>query len=191
METIEKTMARVFSDLEAQEAEPLPTSSGQSSNPSSDQQHEQYMLRLWVVMSERFGYRWFKPMGEEPNPTWTQGLRDLTRDEWLAGITRLNESVDPWPPSLPEFRGWCIRAESPGEAKQRAGVEFDANPLIDGTSKFDADRETYEQRDRRRKYWISRAALEADTPQRRALPPSHGFNDLLTSDPEGDLPCKH
>lgn len=46
------------------------------------------------------------------------------------------------------------------QAKEIAAESFDLNPLIDGTSKFDADRETYEQRDRRKRAWITRAAYE-------------------------------
>lgn len=42
-------------------------------------------------------------------------------------------------------------------ARERAAEEFDINPLCDGTSQFDADRESYERRDQRRRAWISRA----------------------------------
>jgi hypothetical protein len=46
------------------------------------------------------------------------------------------------------------------QAKVEAAAAFDANPLIDGTSKFDADRETYDRRDQRKRAYVARAAFD-------------------------------
>jgi hypothetical protein len=85
----------------------LPTTSEPNSQPCSETEHEQHLVKLWIVMTEAYGYRWFKPMGESPNQTWAQGLRELTTEQWHAGLKMLSKSTDDWPPSLPEFRRWC------------------------------------------------------------------------------------
>ena len=86
---------------------PSQTSYAESSPPCSDEDHTALMLKLWVVMTESFGYRWFKPMGEEPNQTWSEGLRHLTPTQWRNGLEMLRECTEEWPPSLPEFKRWC------------------------------------------------------------------------------------
>jgi hypothetical protein len=59
-------------------------------------------------------------------------------------------------------------------AKISAAEAFDLDPLIDGTRKFEADRETYEQRDRRKRAYIAQAAHEFEghsgDPERPILP---------------------
>jgi hypothetical protein len=65
------------------------------------------MFKLWIVMTEAYGFKWFKPMGETPNQTWVEGLRELTTEQWHSGLRMLSRSTDEWPPSLPEFRRWC------------------------------------------------------------------------------------
>ena len=49
---------------------------------------------------------------------------------------------------------------SPNDIKIRAMVEFDNNPSIDGTSTWDIDRESYSDRERRRRAWINRQLEE-------------------------------
>lgn len=90
------------------------------------------MVKLWIVMTEAFGYRWFKPMGEEPNQTWSQGLRNLTPQQWRNGLGMLSQCTEEWPPSLPEFRRWCtgrmtkeqLRAFAQEEAERLLGEKY-------------------------------------------------------------------
>ena len=60
------------------------------------------------------------------------------------------------------------------QAKISASEAFDLDPLIDGTRKFEADRETYEQRDRRKRAYIASAAHQfgghSGDPERPILP---------------------
>lgn len=62
-------------------------------------------------------------MGEEPNQTWIEGLRDLTFYQWRAGLIMLNQSTDEWPPSLPEFRRWCIGQKTKEQLRAHADTE--------------------------------------------------------------------
>jgi hypothetical protein len=78
------------------------------------------MVKLWIVMAEAFGFKWFKPMGEAPNQTWVQALRNLTMAQWSTGLKMLATSTDDWPPSLPEFRRWCTSQRTKEELRAEA-----------------------------------------------------------------------
>lgn len=39
--------------------------------------------------------------------TWARGLAGLTGAELGRGLEACRDSGKPWPPTLPEFRGWC------------------------------------------------------------------------------------
>lgn len=68
-------------------------------------------------MTEAYGFKWFKPMGEEPNQTWVEGLRDITQQQWLNGLKTLASTVEEWPPSLPEFKRWCTQQRNAAEVR--------------------------------------------------------------------------
>ena len=101
-------------------------------------------------------------MGVEPAPTWSDACADLTDVEWRRALATLKHTVDEWPPSLPTFRRWAYGLPSVGQAKSDAAEAFDLNPRIDGTSAWDADRESYEQRARRKRAYVAAAASEAE-----------------------------
>jgi hypothetical protein len=64
------------------------------------------------------------------------------------------------------------------QAKVEAAAAFDSNPLIDGTSKFDADRETYDRRDQRKRAYVARAAYEFEAmAMSGGAPQAVGFRD--------------
>lgn len=58
-------------------------------------------------------------------------------------------------PSLADIRYQIIGDRS--QAKAQAGIDFDANPRIDGTSSFDENSESQFKRDARRRAWVERA----------------------------------
>jgi len=60
-------------------------------------------------------------------------------------------------PSLADMQYQIIGDRS--QAKAKAAIDFDNNPLIDGTGKYQADRETYPQRDGRKRSYIARQAF--------------------------------
>ena len=101
-------------------------------------------------------------MGIEPVPTWSEACAELTDVEWRRALETLKHTLDEWPPVLPTFLRWAYGRPSVRQAKAEAAQAFDRNPRIDGTSAWDADRETYEQRDRRRRAYVAAAASEAE-----------------------------
>ena len=112
---IQDALAAVFSNLQNGQSQ---TGSEMTSPPLRDAaEHDLFMLKLWVVMSETYGHKWTTPMGEKPNQTWTENLRDLTDEQWAMAVTKLKNSTDEWPPSYPEFRRWAIGGMTKDEMK--------------------------------------------------------------------------
>ena len=121
---IKDAMSKVFSNLEKGL---LQTDSEMTSRPLRDEvEHSAYMLKLWVVMSETYGHKWTTPMGEKPNQTWVESLRDLTDEQWGQAVSKLRHSTDEWPPSLPEFRRWAIGGMTKDEMKVESRLRTEA-----------------------------------------------------------------
>jgi len=59
-------------------------------------------------MAEIYGHKWASAYGAEPCDTWAKGLAGLSRQQLADGLHACLRSVDPWPPSLPEFRARCF-----------------------------------------------------------------------------------
>ena len=111
-------------------------------------------------------------MGTEPTATWSEACADLADVEWRRALETLKHTVAEWPPALPTFRRWAYGLPSAAQAKLDAAEAFDRNPLIDGASAWDADRESYEQRDRRKRAYVAAAASEAECDHRPAAVPA-------------------
>ena len=60
-------------------------------------------------MTAIYGHRWTSQYGDcnAAMEIWQKGLSDLTAEELGAGLRAMLNRDDPWPPSLPEFRGLC------------------------------------------------------------------------------------
>lgn len=101
-------------------------------------------------------------MGIEPVPTWSQACAELTGVEWRRALETLKHTLDEWPPTLPTFRRWAYGLRSVKQIKSEAAEAFDRNPLVDGTSLWDADRESYEQRAGRKRTYVAAAANQAE-----------------------------
>ena len=91
-----------------------------------EKEHMLYMMKLWVVMSERYGHKWTTPMGEKPNQTWIAELQVLSDEQWVRAITKMRDSTDEWPPSLPEFRRWAIGGMTKDEMKVASRMSTEA-----------------------------------------------------------------
>lgn len=67
---------------------------------------------LWVRMAEIYGHRWTSAYGDNPNEgaalTWAKGLAGISAKQVGDGLRACVSSSDPWPPTLPEFRGMCL-----------------------------------------------------------------------------------
>ncbi len=68
-------------------------------------------------MMEIFGHRWATAYGEAAEvdgqltgcaETWGKGLAGITPQQIAAGLKTCITSSDPWPPTLPAFRGMCL-----------------------------------------------------------------------------------
>lgn len=88
------------------------------------------MLGLWIRLAEGFGHRFTSSAGDEPNQTWTDSLASLSHEQFRVGLDRLAASTEAWPPSLGEFRGWCIGAIDEKRARVLAEQEWESRPPI-------------------------------------------------------------
>ena len=119
-----KQVGSILDKIFANQSRQSQTVSEQTSRPLRDEgEHSLYMMKLWVVMSETYGHKWTSPMGEKPNQTWTTSLHEMSDEQWVRGISKLKQSTDEWPPSLPEFRRWCIGGMTKDELKVHAQAE--------------------------------------------------------------------
>ena len=69
---------------------------------------EQHMAQLWARMVRIYLHRWTSGAGDADDGTWLTGLKGLTPERLAHGLRECITRTDPWPPSLPEFRGLCL-----------------------------------------------------------------------------------
>lgn len=84
----------------------------------ADMPRIQAMRRFWARMAAIYGHRWTSAFGERcdddsgaltiPGDTWQRGLSGIGEHRIGAGLNACVISADPWPPSLPAFRGMCM-----------------------------------------------------------------------------------
>lgn len=71
---------------------------------------------LWMAMADVYGHRWTSAYGTDPaqgaGATWARGLSGLTPEQVGQGVDACIASSEPWPPTLPEFRGMCLGVPS-------------------------------------------------------------------------------
>jgi hypothetical protein len=83
---------------------------------------ETLMRRLWQRMGEIYGHRWSSAYGEDAlagaGETWAKGLAGLSAVQIGTGLQKALASADPWPPSLPAFRGLCLDIPSFVEVRE-------------------------------------------------------------------------
>lgn len=101
------------------------------------------IARVWTRMAEVYGHKWTSQYGEVSDDsghlssaarTWAQGLAQLSLEEISIGFSRMVESGDEWPPSLPEFRKLCqVKLLAPYHrmAKSLPAPEVDPNLIRD------------------------------------------------------------
>ena len=103
---------------------------------------------LYESLRDYFGITW--PYSADMPAIWEIGLGQLSVDEKRHAISVLLHTPQTHPPTLGEVMAMAQNRMTPKEL----GAAFDLNPLIDGTSKWDADRESHAQRKARRKEYI-------------------------------------
>lgn len=71
---------------------------------------------LWIGMADVYGHKWTSAYGADPaagaGSTWATGLCGLTSGQVSDGMQACIVSSNPWPPTLPEFRGMCLGVPS-------------------------------------------------------------------------------
>lgn len=92
------------------------------SPPSARPASNTALRTLWARMTEIYGHRWTATFGEsaDSNPaaeTWGKGLAGVTGEQLADGLRACITSADPWPPTLPEFRGKCLGIPAFGAVK--------------------------------------------------------------------------
>lgn len=58
-------------------------------------------------MTRIYGHKW-SSIAESDDGTWLAGLQDLTPEQIAIGLGNLLQAGTEWPPSLPEFRDYCL-----------------------------------------------------------------------------------
>lgn len=79
--------------------------------------------RLWARLHSIYGHRWASQHGGETGALaleeWRSGLSGLSDEQIIRGIERCRTADgdgEGWPPTLPQFRGWCIGLPTDDEA---------------------------------------------------------------------------
>lgn len=73
---------------------------------------ESLIRRVWLRMAEIYGHKWTSAFGDDAmagaGETWAKALRGLTTSQLALGIESCAEAIDPWPPTLPQFKALCL-----------------------------------------------------------------------------------
>ena len=115
------------------------------------------MTMLNPHFTARFAYEWLRdfygvkwPHPADMPPVWEIVLETLTSEQRAGACMRVTSAASPYPTTMEEF----LRYAHGSPSKQELSMQFDQNPLVDGTTKWIADRETYQQRNKRKTRWL-------------------------------------
>lgn len=96
------------------------------------------MAKLWVMMTSMFGHKWTSAHGLEDDGIWAKTLAGLSGVDIARGMHVCIEQKLPWPPSAPEFRGFCEAAPQafglPSEDQAYLEACKNAHPAMEGAS---------------------------------------------------------
>ncbi len=68
---------------------------------------ENLFAKFVAMYGTKLADQWAGANLEQVKSTWAQALSELSRPEIVDGIQRLIRSGKPFPPTLPEFYGYC------------------------------------------------------------------------------------
>jgi hypothetical protein len=140
-----------------------PQQSDSESRPDTSE-HKKRMLGLWIRLAEGWGHKFVSSAGDRPNETWTNSLADLSHEKFRKGLDRLAKSTDAWPPSLGEFRGWCVEVMTEKQARAKAELEWESQP-DPPYNPFNAG-PTYQQIEQDRRRYVSVRVAQLTMPDR-------------------------
>lgn len=82
---------------------------------------EQHMERLWQRMVQLYGRKWVVDHSDhDVDNIWLKGLQDLTPEMLAQGLKGCTEHSKTWPPTLMEFREYCLGLPDKALTKQLA-----------------------------------------------------------------------
>lgn len=88
---------------------------------------------LWIRMVEIFGHRWISAYGADAavgaGRTWARGLTGISRAQISTGLDRVLLSAEGWPPSLPEFRSYCLNIPSQAQVTLELTRDSERSPF--------------------------------------------------------------
>ena len=73
---------------------------------------EKDISALWETMTSAFGSKWVNQFGVRDSGFWFESLNDLTIAEVKQGLKAMVTTGNEWPPTLPEFRKYCLIGNS-------------------------------------------------------------------------------
>lgn len=87
-----------------------PTSGLRESDPKQEAaEHADLIAAIWRGMASIYGKAWAQYDTDDARQMWAMGLRRLTRQMVIEGMTRLRDQhTGKFPPNLPEFRELCL-----------------------------------------------------------------------------------
>ena len=81
-------------------------------SPSKARLADSQVESLWARMAAIYGHKWTSSFGDDPagiaGETWAVFLGDLTGRQLSEGFRACIASGEEWPPSLPQYRAWCL-----------------------------------------------------------------------------------
>ena len=88
--------------------------------------------KLWLRMAKVYGHKWTSSYGQVDDGTWAKGLAGITPQQLADGLETCVTKSLPWPPSLPEFRGFCLGVNGNLSAEDEA-IEAQQRRMRAGT----------------------------------------------------------
>ena len=87
------------------------------------------MANLWIRLTKQFGARWASQYGDCDDGTWASALRGVDSLTLGQALGRVALSGSEFPPSLPEFLGYCNQGAQviPAPTKRIAHKKYDPN----------------------------------------------------------------
>jgi hypothetical protein len=73
------------------------------------------MDNLWKIMSASYGKKWTSQFGfSDETGIWLNLLAGITKEQFTKAITTALDTLEDWPPDLPEFKKLCLNIDMSG-----------------------------------------------------------------------------
>ncbi len=99
---------------------------------------ELLFAKFAAIFGTKLADQWAGIDLEKVKETWTQSLSELTRQEIVSGIQTMVRAGKPFPPTLPEFYGYCRPKVEVPSATDHAGLDAMARRMNVSTAGCDS-----------------------------------------------------